>query len=129
MSCSNSKTYGPIPVWTAKNTSTWVFHPVGAPESSNGVNFVRPSLEVAQSSGAIKVRPALRYSSDLQVWDDAVAIDATNMTQTNDGPKYGGYSDIQTGAKNFLQLGVEACNSTGSDTELAMVTLRTDTKA
>ncbi len=65
MSCNGSSTSGPAPVWTNKTTNSWLFHPLAPPESSVGVNSVRPTLEVSQSSGAIKVRPALRYSSDL----------------------------------------------------------------
>ncbi len=66
MSCNDSRTLGPIPVWSNKTNNTWLFHPLAAPQSSAGVNFARCTLEVAQSSGAIKVRPAVRYSNDLQ---------------------------------------------------------------
>ncbi|MSQ04210.1 MAG: hypothetical protein EXR71_20365 [Myxococcales bacterium] len=93
------------------------------------MNFARTTVEVGQSSGAIKVRPAVRYSNDLQAWDAPVAIDTPNMTQTNDGVKFGTFTDIQGGAKNFLQRGVEATDSSGTTTELAMVSLRVDTKA
>jgi hypothetical protein len=129
MSCNDSKTVGPIPVWSNKTTNTWLFHPLAPPQSSAGVNFVRPTLEVGQSSGAIKVRPAVRSSNDLQSWDAPVAIAEASMTQTNDGVKYGAFADIQAGAKNFLQLGAEVTNSAGADTELAMVSLRIDSKA
>ena len=129
MSCTDSQTSGPIPVWTNKTNNTWLFHPVAPPESSSGVNFVRPTIEVAQSSGAIKARPAVRYSNDIQAWDAPVAIAEATMTQTNDGVKYGTFIDIQANSKNFLQLGVEVTNSTGTATELAMVTLRVDKKA
>lgn len=129
MSCNGSSTSGPAPVWTNKTTNSWLFHPLAPPESSVGVNSVRPTLEVSQSSGAIKVRPALRYSSDLNTFESAVAIDAANMTQTNDGTKYGTWTDIQTGQKNFVQFGVEVENDSGTGTELAMVTLRLDRKS
>ncbi len=129
MSCTDSKTLGPIPVWSNKTNNTWLFHPLSAPQPSTGVNFARPTLEVAQSSGAIKVRPVVRYSNDMQTWDGPFAIDAANMTQTNDGVKFGTFTDIQGGAKNFLQWGVEVTDSAGTPTELAMVSLRVDTKA
>ncbi len=50
------------------------------------------------------------------------------MTQTNDGVKFGTFTDIQAGAKNFLQWGGEVTDSSGTTTELAMVSLRVDTK-
>lgn len=128
MSCNGSNTYGPIPVWSGKSTSTWVFHPLAPPESSVGINFVRPTLQVAQSSGSVKVLPALRYSADMTTWDNVVAIDAANMTQTNDGTKFGTWADIQAGQKNFLQLGAEVQNESGSVVEMGMVTLRVDRK-
>lgn len=129
MSCNGSTTHGPALAWSQKSTSTWLFIPLAAPESSVGINFVRPTLEVGQSSGAIKVRPALRYSDDMSTFDSAAAIDATNMTQTNDGIKYGAWTDIQSGQKNFVQFGVQVENDNGTATELAMVTLRLDRKS
>ncbi len=128
MSCNGSTTYGPLPVWSAKSTATWLFHPASAPESSTGIKFARPALEVAQSSGAIKVRPAVRYSNDMVTWDSASAIDAANMTQTNNGLKYGSFTDIETGAKLYLQWGVEVCNDSGTATEMALISLRIDRK-
>lgn len=128
MSCNGSNTYGPIPAWSGKSTSTWVFHPLAPPESSVGINSVRPTLQVAQGSGSVKARPALRYSADMNTWDNVVAIDAANMTQANDGTKFGVWSDIQTGQKNFVQFGVEVQNDTGAAVEMAMVTLRVDRK-
>lgn len=129
MSCNGSTTHGPSAVWTNKTNDTWLFHPLCPAESAMGMNFVRITMEVGQSSGLIKARPCVRYSDDGVTWGGAATIDATNMTQTNDGTKYGTWIDIQSGQKNFAQFGVEVTDSSGTATELANVTLRIDRKS
>lgn len=98
------------------------------PEDSTGLTHVRPTMEVAQSSGAVKMRPAYRYGNDANGFDPAVALDAANLTQINNGTKYGGYIDVQANAKLVIQWGVEVCNDSGTAVEMGMVTLRIDRK-
>lgn len=44
MSCKKSSTFGPLPAWSSKSTSTWLFHPVSTCEDSTGLTHVRPTV-------------------------------------------------------------------------------------
>jgi hypothetical protein len=128
MSCNKSSTFGPLPAWSIKSTSTWLFHPVSTFEDSTGLTHARPTLEVSQSSGAVKGRPAYRYANDPANPDQPVALDAANNTQVNNGTKFGTYVDVQANSKLVIQWGVEVCNDSGTSVEMAMFTLRIDRK-
>jgi hypothetical protein len=128
MACDQTgTTYAPINVWTKKNDTDWVFHPVGPPEDANNLQIVRPSVELAQSSGTLTVRPALRTSNDGVSWDTPVAIGG--QTRTSNGITYGSaYVDMTatTDTKQLVQPGIEAKNTSGTSLELGLATLKLD---
>ncbi|MCK6502490.1 hypothetical protein L6R53_03685 [Myxococcota bacterium] len=128
MSCkSATKTWGPIPVWSSKSTTNWLFHPLSGPLDSTDIDEVRPSFEMPQNSGHAKIRPALRMSNDAQTWDTAVAIG--NSTLSADGVSYGAaYEDVSatTSAKAWVQFGIECQNVSGGGPELCMAALKID---
>jgi hypothetical protein len=127
MACSSSVTYPAKGVWTMKSTSTWMFHPVSEAISSVGINQIRASFSLEQSTGVIKVRPALQMSNDGLSWDTPVAIGAA--TRNTDGTTFGSdYADLSatTQAKLYVRFGVQAQNDSGTDVEMGRVTLRID---
>ena len=128
MSCSSkSKTWGPIPVWTNKTTTTWLFHPLSGPMDSTDINKIRASFELRQSSGALLMAPALRMGNDGLTWDSAVQIGTD--TSSNEGVTYGAaFIDMHTTtqAKVLVQFGVLCKNTTGAIVEQAMAALKID---
>jgi hypothetical protein len=44
MSFNKSSTFGPLPAWSSKSTSTWLFQPVSTCEDSTGLTHVRPTV-------------------------------------------------------------------------------------
>lgn len=132
MTCSpykqGSQTFGPLPVWSKRSTSTWVFHPGGPPMQSADVSpSIRPNLDVGQDTGAVKVRAALRMSNDGATWDTPVAIGT--LTANSEGAVYASsYADLKatlTG-KRLVQFGIECTNDTGTNLELARVSMQLD---
>ncbi len=128
MACDQSgTTYPPINAWTKKDDTNWNFHPVGAPVDANNFQLVRPSFELAQSSGLLTVRPALRTSNDGTTWDTPVAIGG--QSRNTNGITYGSaYTDMTatTDGKQLVQPGVEVKNTSGSALEMGLVTLKLD---
>lgn len=128
MACEEAgTTYSPIIVWTRKNDTDWVFHPVGVPVDANGFQLVRPSIELSQSSGALIVRPAVRTSNDGSSWDTPVAIGS--QTRSSNGITYGSaFEDMTstTNAKQLVQPGIESKNTTGTSLEMGLATLKLD---
>ena len=132
MTCSNTKsgsvTLGPTPVWSERSTSTWVFHPVSAPmQSADVAGSIRPNIDMGQDSGNAKARAALRMSDDGLTWDTPVAIGT--LTATADGTSYAtSYADVKSTleGKRLVQFGIECTNETGTDLELARVSIQLD---
>ena len=127
MACSSSVTYPAKGVWSQKSTSTWLFHPVSEAIESVGVNSVRVSFALEQSTGLIKVRPALQMSNDGLTWDGPQAIGIA--TRNTDGTTFGDdLVDVSTHtqSKLYVRFGVQAQNDSGTDVELGRVTLRID---
>lgn len=94
---------------------------------ANTCQKVRPSFELAQSSGLLTVRSAVRTSDDGVAWDTPVAIGG-HSRYTN-GITYGsGFTDMTstTDAKQLVQPGVEVKNSSGTALEMGLVTLKLD---
>jgi hypothetical protein len=121
MSCNGgSHTFGPIPIWSGKSTSTWMFNPMSPVLDSSGVKRIRPSIQLAQSTGVL-VRAALRMSNDGNTWDTPVAIGT--LTIHANGLAYGDdFVDVSatTKAKGKVQLGLEVQTLSGTAVELAM---------
>ena len=130
MACASSVTYPAKGVWSQKSTSTWLFHPVSEAIESVGINNIRASFALEQSTGVIKVRPALQMSNDGLTWDNAVAIGTD--TRNTDGTTFAdNYEDVSatTQGKLYVRFGVQAQNDSGTDVEMGRVTLRIDHSA
>lgn len=125
-----SRMLGPTPVWTVKDLTTVVFHPMGAPMPSAGLVNVRVGFQLTEISGPCRARPALRFSNDGVNWNSDVAIDATWVT--TDTPVYGtAYVDILALATPgaWVQFGLQAANQNASaGTGLCNATLRIEEK-
>ncbi len=96
---------------------------------SGGIDKVRVSFEMRQTSGAAEIRPALRMSNDALTWDNPVSIGIT--TRSTDGVTNGAdFVDVSatTKAKALVQFGVECKNTTGTTCELCSAALKVDTK-
>lgn len=130
MACeSGSHQAGPLPVWSQKDTTNWVFHPALPPMDSARHKYVRASIEMAQNSGACKIRPALRMSNDGVTWDTPVAIGSD--TRNSNGTTYGNtFNDMgtTTAAKQIVQYGVQAVNDSGTALEMCSASLKIDVK-
>ena len=129
MSCSSSSssTYGPQTVWSNKSTS-WFFQPLTDAIDTASLKSLRTSIELRQSTGAIKARVAYRLSDDGSTWDSPLPLytDGTKE-QVNDGITYGAaYATPDLSAKLFCQLGAQVANTSGAATEIALVTVRAD---
>lgn len=128
MSCE-SKSYqlGPIPVWSKKSNSVWLFFPISEVMDSAKIEAIRVSFSLDASTGDLEVRPALRMSNDGVSWDAPVAIGVA--TRTADGTTYGSaFVDMSatTKAKQLAQLGIEAKCGSGSALENGMAGLKAD---
>lgn len=95
--------------------------------------LVQASFELAQSSGALLIRPAIRTSNDGQTFDTPVAIGSD--TRNADGTAYGTTFvnlTTATNSKQLVQPGIKAKNddaSTGARTSTTVSrgrTCRTD---
>ncbi len=129
---AGSRMLGPTAIWT-NNTTTPVFHPMGAPTPSAGLVNVRVGFQITELSGPCRARPALRFSNDGVNWNADVAIDATNLNYDTAGsPVYGtAYVDILALATPgaWVQFGMQAANATGgTGTGLCNATLRIEQK-
>lgn len=127
MSCNSSTLYPARGVWSQKSTSTWIFHPISEAMDSVGLRSVRASFSLEQSTGQLKIRPAIQMSNDGLTWDTPVAIGAA--TRSTDGTTHGAdYTDLSatTEAKLFARFGIQCQNESGTDVELGRVTLKID---
>lgn len=129
---AGSRILGPTAIWT-NNTTTPVFHPMGAPVPSAGLVNVRVGFQITEISGPCRARPALRFSNDGVNWNADVAIDATNLNyDTSGNPVYGtAYVDILglTTPGAWVQFGMQAANATGgTGTGFCNATLRIEQK-
>jgi hypothetical protein len=128
MSCNNTDTtLGPIPVWTKKSTSNKLFFAFSAPVPTNGLGTVRMSMELENSTGDVKIEPAMRTSQDGQSWDTAVAVGT--QSRASDGTTYGDdFVNIgaSTSSKQLAQFGLLVSNNSGGAAENAMATLRVE---
>ena len=115
--------WGPKSVWTDGSASP-MFHPFSEAINAGSITNVRVSIEMDQSTGQCQVRPALRFSSDGITWDSPNYIISTYRSTA--GIDYGTvWVDITSLAtpKNWVQFGVEAANSPGTDIELCNASL------
>lgn len=129
---AKTHTFGPIPVWTKKSATVWLFFPTSGILDTGGIKEARLSLEVAQSSGDLEMRAAMRTSNDGVTWSTPVEI--STMTQANDGTSYGsGYIDLWDDVafpsdalqnKQLVQFGTFIKNESGSGLANANATLR-----
>lgn len=127
MSCNASILIPARGVWSQKSTSTWIFHPMSEAMDTVGVNHVRVSFSLEQSTGLLKIRPAFQVSNDGLTWDTPVAIGTD--TRNTDGTTFADeFVDISgtTTTRLFLRFGVQVQNDSGTDVELGRVTLRID---
>ena len=88
---------------------------------------LRASLELAQNSGAIVVRPAIRVGDGGSQWGTPVAVGG--FTRNANGTTYGGsFTDYSatTDTKRQVQPGVEAKNDSGTSLAMGLVTLKLD---
>ena len=122
-----SVTYGPFPVWSAKSTSVWVFHPFSPSMDSTRVGDVRASFEMRQDSGNAKIRPAYRLSNDGVTWDSPIAIGGDTLIAEGFhwADAFAALSTLPE-TKQFIQWGIQCCNETGTDLEICMATLKLD---
>ncbi len=130
---AGSRILGPTAIWTSKDTTSPVFHPLGAPMPSAGLVNVRVGFQITEISGTCRARPALRYSNDGVNWNADVAIDVTTLNYaTTDTPVYGtAYVDILALATPgaWVQFGMQAANANVSTgTGLCNATLRIEQK-
>ncbi len=130
MSCSGtSSQFGPIPVWSKKSNSVWLFFPVSDPMDSTSVDEVRASFSLESSTGDLEVRPAFRMSNDGLTWDTPSPIGVA--TRATDGTTFGStFVDISvmTRAKQLIQLGIEAKSNAGNGLENGMASMKADVR-
>jgi hypothetical protein len=97
--------------------------------ASAGVINVRVSTGLSQSSGNCKIRPALRWSNDGVSWDnDSVIVTTYRSTEGTDfGNTYLDITALGT-PKAWIQFGVEAANTAGTNINLCNATLLVEPK-
>ena len=126
--CSRTLTFGPQTVWTQGSTSTAMFIPLGGPVNSNELHSVRASFEFRDSSGDMKVRPAIQYADDPNgTWDTAEPFGPAYSS--TEGDTYGtSFVDVTAlgTRKLFARLGAVCLNVSATQVELAKVSLRID---
>lgn len=120
MSCNDTTfEYGPIPVWTRRSDSDWVFSPISEPLNSTDIKRVRASWALDASTGNIEVRPAMRISNDGRTWDAPVPI-GSPTPRSQDGTTWAtGFDNIATTteSKALVQWGIQAKNTSGTSTQ------------
>ena len=126
---------GPVVVWSAGNTTTSspdsrVFHPIGPILETSRVGTVRTAVEMAQSSGMIRIEAGYALSNDGKNWEDAVSL--TNGAYVEaDGEDFAtDWDDIATAIKAFvfIRFGVRVRNTSGSKIECCNVYFRVDVR-
>ncbi len=126
MACASpSDACAPLNVWARKYTADRVVHPVGPPVDANLFQLVRAWFALAQSSGALPVRPAIRTRNDGTTFDTPVAIGSD--TRNNDGITYGTVAVSHTSTTNGEQLvqpGVERTASSSAPTATRRIVSR-----
>lgn len=134
---AKTDTFGPIPVWTGKSSSVWLFFPASGLLDTGSIKEARASLELSQGTGDIEIRVAMRTSNDGTTWSTPVELSA--QTQTGDGTAYGaGYIDLWNTTtfpndalkdKQLVQFGFFVKNVSGSGIEMGSATLRLTLRA
>lgn len=128
MSCGEKGgNFGPITVWSKRSTTQKLFFPLSSPIPTSGLGSARTSIEMANSTGALKIEPALRTSQDGTGWTTPVTIGT--QSRTSDGTTYGdSLVDISATAtaNQLIQLGVLVSNSSGTELQMGLATLRAE---
>ena len=131
MSCNNKTSYhGPQSVWTGKSDveSSSIFHPMTGVLNTTGLESVRLSLQMEQSSGGVKIKPAMQVSNDQANWGTPILIGTQSLSAN--GSSFGAtFTDIKGTAagSQFIRFGVIAYNNaSGLAVELASVGLKLD---
>lgn len=131
MSCQKPTSYhGPQTVWTGKSDveSASIFHPMSGTLNTAGLETVRVSLQMEQSSGGVKIKPALQTSNDQANWGTPILIGTQSLSAN--GSSYGAaFTDIKgiAAGSQFIRFGVIAYNNAGGlAVELASVALKLD---
>ena len=114
MPCTaDSETFGPIVVWSLKDTSTQNFFPLHDPRPSSSFRHkMRVNLDMENISGNTKIRLSIRMGNDGTSWQTAVQVDT--VTANTNGPVYGtSFADMTTTLAGYrlAQLGIECVNN------------------
>jgi hypothetical protein len=115
-------------VQTQGSTSTEVFIPMTGPLDATRALAARLSIELRVSSGSIKVRPGLQVSDDAETWDTAATISGYTTYLSAEGTGIGKtWTDLSAVlTKRHVRFGAFAVNTSGSDIEMGMASLRVD---
>ncbi len=120
MRCNNgARQYGPIPVWSKRDDTTWLFFPITEPMDSTDIKMVRASFALDSSTGSVEIRPALRISNDGITWDTPTVI-GNPTPRSADGTTWGtAFVNVSstTQTKALVQFGIQAKNTTGTTTQ------------
>lgn len=136
MSCTDSYTLGPSPVWSQGSSTLYVFHPFTAPLSTIDIKRARVSIEMGQNSGNAEIRPACRTSNDGVTWSTVDPLLGTGQgALTADGTSYGtefidltGLANADVDSEQLIQFGVQCKNSSGSTHNMCNATLKVETR-
>lgn len=110
------------------STSTEVFIPLTSSLEATRALSARLSVELRVSSGAIKVRPGMQISDDNESWDVATTISGYTTYLTSEGTGIGKtWTDLSAVlTKRRVRFGAFAVNTSGTDIEMGMASLRVD---
>ena len=116
------------PVWSPVSGNIFL-HFTPAYEAAK-VGYVRGSLEMCESTGALKVEFAYQTSDDGDTWSSAQAVTGGLNLTANGLDVDSAYRDMTTATAGvlFVRLGVIASGVSTSVTDLGHVSLKVDIK-
>ena len=87
------------------------------PMNTAGIQSVRVAMKMANSTGDLRMKPAVRYSNDRIVYD-ATPTDIGATTLTADGKDYGSFASLPGTVKPWAQFGYLVANISSGDPQL-----------
>lgn len=128
MSCNKSFAGGPTAVWTARGSSTPIFHPLTDWIDTTGLDSARFTLEMRQETGNARLNAAYQYSDTQDPTANATAASPA-VTCVANGITYGAWQSMTSGQKLFVRFGANCDQEDGSTNfDACNASIRVDTK-